>query len=131
MLRAKDAPIPSTSSMSAVAARSTPCSPPKCFNNARRRAGPRPGMVSRIDSLKRRARRLRWPVIAKRCASSRTRWMSRNAGDSAGRVRGCCSPYTNSRSWPGTPVRTLGYSDQSDSSDTQFAQRAVNSIDLP
>ncbi len=72
MLRASDAPIPSTCSISAIAARSTPCSPPKCLSSARRRAGPRPGILSRIDSLKRFARRLRWPVIANRWASSRT-----------------------------------------------------------
>ena len=41
-------------------------------------------MVSRIDSLWRRARRRRWPVIANRCASSRTRWISCSAGDSGG-----------------------------------------------
>ena len=35
-----------------------------------------------------RARALRWPAIAKRWASSRTRWINRSAGDSGPSISG-------------------------------------------
>ena len=47
----------------------------KCLSTALRRAGPTPGTPSSRDATDALPRRLRWWVIAKRCASSRRRWI--------------------------------------------------------
>ena len=46
---------------------------------------PTPGMRSSSDVIVRTVRRLRWKVIAKRCASSRACWSMRSAGERRGR----------------------------------------------
>src|SRR4051794_1341907 len=71
---------PGTFSSASREALSTASGEPKCLSSARLRAGPMPGSSSMIDSVIALSRRMRWWVIAKRCASSRTRWTSCSAG---------------------------------------------------
>ena len=59
---------------------STASGEPKCLSSARLRAGPMPGRSSMIDSVIALSRRIRWWVMAKRCASSRTRWSELQLG---------------------------------------------------
>ena len=87
-------------------------------------------MLSSTDSLNRRARRLRWPVMAKRCASSRI------ALDQAQR-RGLrrqhprqLLPLDEQPLLAGSPVRPLGDADQRQILEAQFGQRVVNGGDL-
>ena len=71
---------PGTASSCSREAASTASGEPKCLSSARLRVGPMPGRPSRIDSVIARSRRVRWWVIAKRCASSRTRCSSWSSG---------------------------------------------------
>ena len=54
---------------------------PKWRSRARFRAGPTPRTPSSTEAVIAWSRRLRWKVIAKRCASSRTRCSSRSASE--------------------------------------------------
>ena len=58
---------------------------PKWLNNALRRAGPIPGMASSCEASPNLERRFRCAVIAKRCASSRTRCTKYNPSDFLGK----------------------------------------------
>ena len=51
-----------------------------------------------IDSVIALSRRIRWWVIANRCASSRTRWSSCSSGVSCGSTIGSATPGTNTSS---------------------------------
>src|SRR4029079_17575254 len=75
---------PGTASSCSRLAPSTASGGPKCFSNARLRAGPTPGRASMTDSVIALSRRIRWWVMAKRWASSRTRWSSCSSGVSWG-----------------------------------------------
>src|SRR6059058_542647 len=57
------------------------CTEPKCRSSARLRAGPIPSTESSGEVSALRARTLRWWVMAKRCASSRTRWTRNMPGE--------------------------------------------------
>ena len=78
------------------------------LSRSRRRFGPTPGTSSSVDVRRAFARRARWPVMAKRCASSRICWISaapanRPAGRTRGRHRsgrGFPAPACGSRPWP-------------------------------
>src|SRR5690349_4645735 len=85
------------SSSSRVAPR-TASGDPKCLSSARLREGPMPGSSSMIDSVIARSRRMRWWVIANRCASSRTRWTSCSSGVSCGMTTGVGLPGTKTSS---------------------------------
>ena len=75
-------------------------------------AGPRPGMASSTDRLAAPRALRRCPVIAKRCASSRTRWIRRSAIESGGSIRSApCGRRKKRRSWPGPAVGALGDAD--------------------
>ena len=66
--------IPGAFSRSSSAAPLTARAVPKCINNARLRLGPMPGTSSRVEVVRLFARFARCVPIAKRCASSRSRW---------------------------------------------------------
>src|SRR5271166_615257 len=71
---------PGTAASSSLEAATTASGEPKCASRARLRAGPMPGSSSSSEVVIARSRRVRWWVIAKRWASSRTRWSSCSAG---------------------------------------------------
>src|SRR5215210_6225691 len=83
---------PGTDSSASRGADSTASGEPKCLSSARLRAGPMPGRSSMIDSVIALSRRIRWWVIAKRWASSRTRWSSCSSGVSWARRSGSERP---------------------------------------
>ncbi len=82
---------------STVAAR-MPSMLPKRRSSVRLRTGPSPGTVSRRDRSALRERRARWCVIAKRCASSRTRCTRKSVGLSFSMMIGRERPGANSSS---------------------------------
>ncbi len=91
-------PMPGTSqSSSTVAARSF-FSEPKCFSSAWRRVSPRPGTESSSPAVSRLDRLLRWYEMAKRCASSRTRWSRYRPSLLRGRTTGSSSPGSQTSS---------------------------------
>ena len=71
---------------------------PKWFRSARFRTGPTPRSSSSSEWVMAWSRRPRWWVIAKRCASSRTRWSSRSASESPGIGTGSERPGTKTSS---------------------------------
>ena len=60
---------------------------PKCRSSTRTRASPSPGISASCEAMS-RLRRLRWCVIANRCASSRRRWSRNSASELRGRMTG-------------------------------------------
>ena len=87
-------------------ARVSACKPPNCLSSSRRFFGPSPGMSSSGERVRAFCRRARWPVIANRCASSRSCWIKCNAGELGGKRSGSVrsGKYRLSRpglrSWP-------------------------------
>ena len=71
---------PTTRASSSRAARRTPATLPNAVSRALRRRGPIPPISSSSDRRSRVLRCCRWNVTAKRCASSRMRWIRRSAG---------------------------------------------------
>ena len=67
-------PNPGTAAISSTLAARSFLSEPKWCSSVRRRTSPSPGTWSSTDSTMDLLRRERWWVMAKRCASSRTRW---------------------------------------------------------
>src|SRR6185503_8139746 len=64
-------PKPGSAAIASTDASRTPCKLPNASSNTRRLASPMPGTFISSDVTVRIERRLRWKVIAKRCASSR------------------------------------------------------------
>ena len=85
---------PGSAAIASSVASRTPCKLPKAASNCRRFDSPTPGMRSSSDVIVRTARRLRWKVIAKRCASSRACCSTRSAGDRRGSRSGSLRPST-------------------------------------
>src|SRR5262249_46623153 len=89
---------PGTASSSSRLAESSRSGEPKWRNRARFRAGPTPRTPSRTEAVIAWSGRLRWKVIANRCASSRTRWSSRSASDPRSSRIGLFLPGTKTSS---------------------------------
>ena len=96
--RAVFAGSPGTPSSSSCEAARNRSAEPKCCRIARRRAGPMPSSVSKIEANARVSRRWRWKPSAKRCASSRMRWSSCRPGSCRSSRIGCELPGTNTSS---------------------------------
>ena len=90
--RATFAGRPGTACSSSREAASTASGEPKCASSARLRAGPMPGRSSSSELVIARSRRVRWWVIAKRWASSRTRCSSCSSGVSWASTSGAGAP---------------------------------------
>lgn len=67
-------PMPGTSQIWSIVACLSFFTEPKCFSRACLRLSPRPGTSSSGPDFSRLPRLLRWYWMAKRWASSRTRW---------------------------------------------------------
>ena len=91
-------PMPGSPAISASEALASLRTEPKCRSSVARRAGPSPGTES--SSLTARAfdRFARWYVIAKRCASSRTRCSRYRPSLVRGRITGESSPGSQTSS---------------------------------
>ncbi len=106
MVSAKALLMPSTFSKSSRLAAITPRRPPNRVSNAWRRLLPIPGISLSEEVTRALSRFLRWPVMAKRCDSSRTVCNKCKAGLLGGRrktspVKGSMSSYIPAlRSWP-------------------------------
>ena len=85
---ASDGPIPGTAAICSTGASRTRFAEPNTRSSARRRFGPTPGRSSNAERVWRFERRSRWYVIAKRWASSRSRWTRYSADDVGGRTTG-------------------------------------------
>src|SRR5574338_170463 len=96
---------PATSRRRSTLASRTARSEPSSRSSARRLPGPMPGISSSTDWSPARVRSERWNSIAKRCASSRTRWSSSRPRESAGSVTGSLRAGRNSRSALSPPER--------------------------
>src|SRR5206468_10441818 len=86
---------PTTAARSSRVARRTPATLPNDVSNVLRRPGPVPGTSSSSDRRSRIVRARRWNVTANRCASSRMRCISNNAGSLAASAIGS----SRSRVW--------------------------------
>ena len=108
---------PGTPSSSSRDAERNASGEPKWFSIARLRAGPTPGRSSSTELVIARSRRVRWWVIAKRCASSRTRWSSCSSGVSWARRSGCATAGQEDL------LDALGQRDDGDAAVEEPAQR--------
>src|SRR3954469_17996350 len=89
---------PTTFINSSRVARRTPARLPNAVSSNFRRRGPIPLITSSSDRRSRLVRDRRWKVTAKRCASSRIRWMRRSAGLSVVSAIGSSRSRVNSSS---------------------------------
>ena len=71
---------PTAAASSSRVARRTPARLPNVVSSVLRRRAPTPGTSSSSERRSRIVRARRWNVTAKRCASSRIRWISSSAG---------------------------------------------------
>ena len=103
--------------------------PPKFLSRRWRRWSPIPGICSSTDSRRALPRRSRWPVMAKRCASSRICWIRCSAAESAGSIVGRREPDKKSCSFRAT-LAPLGHTHERHAFDLQFFQYAAHRAHL-
>ena len=114
--------IPFTCMSSSIPARLTPAKPPNWRNSAALRLAPTPATSSRVEASRAFSRRPRWPVMAKRCASSRTDWIRCEAGDSRPRPQAAAGIAENQAFVPGLARLPLGNTNHLHAFDAQGRQ---------
>ncbi len=84
--------------------------------------GPSPAIDSSREDCRDLARARRWPLMANRWASSRTRCTRCSARESCGSIVAPSRPNKNSRSCPDTTIATLGDGRNRRQLDSKFLQ---------
>ena len=120
---------PGVFSRSARPALATSLAEPKACSSARLRAGPMPGISSSGLLTKSFLRRARCVPMAKRCASSRSRWTKNSAGSRGGELERLAA-RDEERLAPGVAVGPLGDRGERDALDAELGEHLPRRLEL-